>query len=318
MPYGEIFRGLLGLCAFIGIAWLFSEKRKDVSIKLILGGLFAQILIAIILTRIPAVISGLKVITHGVDGLQKSAEAGSVFVFGYLGGGPQPFAEGTLEGSTFIFAFQVLPAVLLVSALAAVLWHWGVLRWIVRGSAWLFGKAFGVSGPVGVSTSACIFLGMIEAPLLVRPLLPKLTRGEFFIIMVDGLSVIGGSTMILIGVMLAHRYSDMFTHLLSATLISTPMAITMARIIIPSRASATNKKVSLESEYKSTLDAMTQGTINAITIAAYVVGLLIVFVGTMSLIDMLLGLLPHQGDPLSLSRVFGYLLAPFLKFNKRV
>ena len=164
---------------------------------------------------------------------------------------------------------------------------------------------------MGVSTSACIFLGMIEAPLLVRPLLPKLSRGEFFIIMVDGLSVIGGSTMILIGVMLAHKYPDMFTHLLSATLISTPMAITMARIIIPTPATANSEKIPLESEYKSTLDAMTQGTINAITIAAYVVGLLIVFVGTMSLIDMLLGQLPHQGDPLSLSKIFGVLLAPF-------
>jgi CNT family concentrative nucleoside transporter len=260
---------------------------------------------------VPAVIAGLKGVTKAVDGLQKSAEAGAVFVFGYLGGGPQPFAEGTLEGSTFIFALQVLPAVLLVSALAAVLWHWGVLRWIVRGAAWLFGRAFGVSGPVGVSTSACIFLGMIEAPLLVRPMLPKLSRGEFFIIMVDGLSVIGGSTMILIGVMLAHKYPDLFSHLLSATLISTPMAITMARIMIPTPAVSSSEKISLESEYKSTLDAMTQGTINAITIAAYVVGLLIVFVGTMSLIDMLLGLLPHSGDPLSLSKIFGFILAPF-------
>ena len=310
MPIGELVRALLGIVVFIGLAWLISEKRNQVSIKQILGGLFAQVLIAILLTRVPAVVSGLGAIAHGVDSVQRSAEAGAMFVFGYLGGGPQPFEPVSHEASTFIFALQVVPAVFLVSALAALLWHWGVLRWIVRGAAWLFGRLFGVSGPVGVSTSACIFFGMIEAPLLVRPLLPKLSRGEFFIIMVDGLSVIAGSTMILLGVMLADRIPDAFTHLLTASLISTPMAITLARVIVPSPTVRGGEKIPLESKYKGSLDALTQGTINAVTIAAYVIGLLIVFVGLISLIDSILGLIPTSGDPISLSIIFGDLLSP--------
>ena len=266
---------------------------------------------AFILTRVPAIVSVLGSLAHGVDGLQKSAEAGAVFVFGYLGGGPQPYAQDFPEASTFIFALQVIPAVLLVSALAALLWHWGVLRWVVRGSAWLFGKLFGVSGPVGVSTSACIFLGMIEAPLLVRPLLPKLSRGEFFIIMVDGLSVIAGSTMILLGVMLHDRIPDAFTHLLTASLISTPMAITLARIIVPSPIMRGNEHIPLHSNYQSSLDAMTQGTLNAVKIAAYVVALLIVFVGTISVVNSLLALIPYQSEPVTLSTIFGAVFAPF-------
>lgn len=294
------------------MAWLISESRNQVSMRQVFGGLAAQILFAVVLTQVPAVVSGLGAIAHGVDALQSSAEDGARFVFGYLGGGPQPFEAATPAESTFIFALQVIPAVLLVSALAALLWHWGVLRWIVRGAAWLFGRLFGVSGPVGVSTSACIFLGMIEAPLLVRPMLPKLSRGEFFIIMVDGLSVIAGSTMILLGVMLADRFPDAFTHLLAASLISTPMAITMARIIIPSpsvRGEAS--KIPLDSEYQSSLDAITHGTITAVKIAAYVVALLIVFIGLISVVNSGLSLIPTDGEPLTLSVILGTLFSPF-------
>jgi CNT family concentrative nucleoside transporter len=310
MPYLDFLRGLLGLLVFLGIAWAISENRPAIHYRAIIGGLIAQMLIALLLTKVPAVVGALGGIAHGVDNLQRSAESGAMFVFGYLGGGSQPFIKANPQASTFIFALQVIPAVLLVSALAALLWHWGPLRWIVRGSAWVFGKLFGVSGPVGVSTSACIFLGMIESPLLVRPLLPRLSRGEFFIIMVDGLSVIAGSTMILLGGMLAGKIPGAFTHLLTASLISTPMAITMARIIIPSEIVRSSERIPLVSTYKSSLDAMTHGTINAVRIAAYVIALLIVFIGSISVVNSLLALLPHQGEPWTLTSIFGTLFSP--------
>lgn len=307
---GEIARGLLGIAAFLGVAWLISENRKAFSPRAVATGLLIQVTLAVVLTRLPIITTALGGLARGVDSLQSSAGAGAQFVFGYLGGGPQPFQAAVGNPSTFIFGLQVLPAVLLVSALAALLWHWGILRWIVRGAAWLFGKLFGVSGPVGVSTAACIFLGMVEAPLLVRPLIPKLSRGEIFIIMVDGLSVIAGSTMILLGTMLAPKVPDAFTHLLTASLISTPMAIVMARIIVPSDIVRDRAAVPLESNYRSSLDAMTHGTINAVKVAAYVVAMLIVFVGTIALIDKTLGLIPVQGAPITLSSIFGWLFAP--------
>lgn len=310
MPYGDMLRGAFGLFVFLGIAWALSENRRGVHYKAVAGGLAIQILLAVVLTRVPAVVEALGGIAVGVDNLQRSAESGAAFVFGYLGGGDQPFVKSNPEASTFIFALQVIPAVLLVSALAALLWHWGVLRWIVRGAAWVFGRAFGVSGPVGVSTSACIFFGMIEAPLLVRPMLPKLSRGEFFIIMVDGLSVIAGSTMILLGAMLEGKIPGAFTQLLTASLISTPMAITMARIMIPSEIVRDRTRIPLESPYKSSLDAMTHGTINAVKIAAYVIALLIVFVGTISLVNVILAQIPTAGEPITLTSIFGTILAP--------
>jgi CNT family concentrative nucleoside transporter len=217
--------------------------------------------------------------------------------------------------AAFIFAFQALPAILLVGALSALLWHWKVLIVIVRAAAWAFGKLFGVSGPVGVSTSACVFLGMVEAPLLVKPFLPRLTRAEIFIIMVDGLSVIGGSMMIVLGSLIAAKVPNAFSHLLIASLISTPMAIGMARLIIPgelspSKMGPAHEPIVLTSPYRSSLEALTFGTLDAVKMVLNIAGLLIVFVGLIALINMGLAAIPHNGAPLTLGGVFGRLLTP--------
>ena len=306
---GQGLRAGVGLIVFIALAWVLSEKRRAFPWRAVVIGLFSQIALAVILTRVPAITWVFGRIAHGVDAVQASATAGATFVFGYLGGGPSPFVHGPADASTFIFALQALPAVLLVSALSALLWHWGILRVIVRGAAWLFSRWLDVSGPVAVSTSACIFLGMVEAPLLVRPLLPKLSRGELFTIMVDGMSVIAGSMMILLGSLLNGRVPDAFTHLLSASMISTPMAITLSRVMIPAERSDTGP-LELTTPYRSALDAMTHGTLNGLRVAAYIAGLLIVFVGTISLINLMLAQLPHAGAPLSLGLILGWVLAP--------
>jgi concentrative nucleoside transporter, CNT family len=187
-----------------------------------------------------------------------------------------------------------------------------VLIVIVRAAAWAFGKLFGVSGPVGVSTSACVFLGMVEAPLLVKPFLPRLTRAELFIIMVDGLSVIGGSMMIVLGSLIAAKVPNAFSHLLIASLISTPMAIGMARLIIPGEASATSEPIVLTSPYRSSLEALTFGTLDAVKMVLNIAGLLIVFVGLIALINMGLAAFPHAGAPLTLGGILGWLLTPIV------
>ncbi len=310
----EIARALLGFLVFGGVAWLLSEQRRDFPVRPIAAGLFYQFLFAVLLTRIPAIVAMLGGIAYGVDAVQASASDGARFVFGYLGGGPEPYVRAAGPASTFIFAFQALPAILLVSALAALFWHWRILQFAVRGFAWLFGRLFGVSGPVGVSTSACIFLGMVEAPLLVRPLLSRLSRGELFIIMVDGMSVIAGSMMILLGSVLSPHIPNAFAHLLTASLISTPMAIGIARAIVPTvevgMDGGGGEKLQLTSPYRSSLDALSSGTINAIHMAANIVALLIVFVGTIALINRGLGLMAIGGQPLSLGLVFGWAFSP--------
>lgn len=306
----EIARGILGIAVFIGIAWLVSERRRGFPLKPILVGVLSQFVLALFLTRVPAVTAFFGLLARGVDRVQSASVAGAKFVFGYLSGGASPFVHAEPAVSSVVFAFQSLPAIVFVSALAALLWHWKVLRWFVRGAAWLFSRLFGVSGPVGVSTSACILLGMIEAPLLVRPIVPQLSRGELFIIMVDGMSVLAGSMMILLGALLEQRLPGAFSHLLTAALISTPMAIGLARAIVPTEDSAADRPFELQDPYRSSLDALSHGALVAVKMAANIVALLIVFVGLIALIDQLLALLPHSGPPLTLAMVLGHVLAP--------
>ncbi|UAL09321.1 NupC/NupG family nucleoside CNT transporter [Caulobacter segnis] len=312
MPDNETARALLGVVVFLGIGWLLSENRRALPRRPVLVGLACQVALALLLTQIPAVTAAFAAATHAVDALQAASRAGSSFMFGYLGGGRAPFSVED-PGAAFIFAFQALPAILLVGALSALLWHWKVLIWIVRAAAWAFGKLFGVSGPVGVSTSACVFLGMVEAPLLVKPFLPRLTRAEIFIIMVDGLSVIGGSMMIVLGSLISAKVPNAFSHLLIASLISTPMAIGMARLIIPGDASSTaHEPIVLASPYRSSLEALTFGTLDAVKMVLNIAGLLIVFVGLIALINMGLGAIPHAGAPLTLGAILGWLLTPIV------
>jgi CNT family concentrative nucleoside transporter len=308
---GEIVRGLIGIFAFIGLGWLLSENKRAFPVKPVLVGLACQIGLAILLTRVPAITAAFAAATHGMDAIQAASRSGSSFMFGYLGGGRAPFSVAD-PSAAFIFAFQALPAILLVGALSALLWHWKILIWIVRGAAWVFGKLFGVSGPVGVSTSACVFMGMVEAPLLIKPLLPRLSRGELFIIMVDGLSVIGGSMMIVLGALISAKMPNAFSHLLIASLISTPMAIGMARLIIPGDKLATHEPIVLASPYRSSLEALTFGTLDAVKMVLNIAGLLIVFVGLIALINMGLAVLPHTGAPITLGFLLGKLLTPIV------
>lgn len=311
MPDNETARALLGIVAFLGIGWLLSKNKRALPWRPVLIGLSCQVALALLLTKVPAITAGFAAATHAVDALQAASRAGSSFMFGYLGGGRAPFSIAD-PSAAFIFAFQALPAILLVGALSALLWHWKVLIVIVRAAAWAFGKLFGVSGPVGVSTSACVFLGMVEAPLLIKPFLPRLTRAEIFIIMVDGLSVIGGSMMIVLGSLIAAKVPNAFSHLLIASLISTPMAIGMARLIIPGEASEAHEPIVLTSPYRSSLEALTFGTLDAVKMVLNIAGLLIVFVGLIALINMGLAAFPHSGAPLTLGGILGWLLTPIV------
>lgn len=308
----EILRAGGGVALFLVAAWALAGFRRSFGWRLLGFGLLAQIVLAALLTRIPAVERGFRWLAGGVEALQIASATGAQFVFGYLAGSPSPYAVTNPAASTFVFGLQALPAILLVGALSALLWHWGPLRLLVRGSSWLFSRLFGVSGAVGVSTSACIFLGMIEAPLLIRPLLPRLSRGELFILMVDGLSVIGGSMMIVLGLLMERRLPGAFGHILAATLISTPMAIAMARAIVPPEPAGEGAEdvVALTSPYRSGLDAMVQGTLGAVKMAVNIAALLIAFIGTVALIDMILANLVVGGAPLASGRILGWIFTP--------
>src|SRR5665647_18276 len=190
---------------------------------------------------------------------QEATQAGTSFVFGFLGGGPLPFAETTLGGS-FSLAFQALPLVLVIGALTALLYYWRILPIVVQAFSWVLRKTMGIGGVLGVVASGCIFLGMIESPLLIRPYLNKMTRSELFAMMVTGLSCIAGTMLVLYATVLQGIIPDAFGHILTASIIHAPAALVLASIIVPETASPTFGDEISSSEASSSMDALAKGT----------------------------------------------------------
>src|ERR1700689_3644195 len=184
--------GLLGEGATLLFAWALSEDRFRVPVRVVVAGVLLQFALAILFLRFPPAARIFLLLNDGVGALQRATDAGTGFVFGYLGGGPLPFAE-TQPGAAFIFAFRALPLVLVISALATLLFYWGVLQRIVQIFAWVLRRSVWVGGPLGLGAVVHIFVGFIEAPLLIRPYLLRLERGEMFALMSTGMAGIAGS-----------------------------------------------------------------------------------------------------------------------------
>ena len=306
----SLLQSIIGISAFIGIAWLMSESRKCVSWRIIAVGLGIQFVFAVLLMNVPLIHYLLSLLAQGVGLIQDATLEGTKFVFGYIGGGELPYEE-TGPGSSFIFGLQSLPVVLMVGALSALLWHWRVLVIIVKGAAFFVKKTFNVSGAVGISAAANVFMGMVESPLLVKPYIPRLTRSELFVVMVGGLSTIAGSTMVLLGTILEPVIPGAFGHLLVGSVINAPGAIMIAKVMVPGEKSLDDTPVNMDSPYRSSLDALTRGTVDAVKLLLNVIGLLIVFVAVIALANSFIAFIPTGGEALTLQRILGWFMAPF-------
>ena len=159
---------VLGLAVLIGFAWLIGENRRAFPWRTAAAGLAAQLGLALLLLRLPAAQAFFAGLNDVVLALQAATEAGTTLVFGFLGGGPLPFQE-PYPGAAFVLAFRALPLVLLMSALSALLYHWRVLPWVVRGFAWALSRVLGIGGAASFATAGNVFVGSVEAPLLIRP-----------------------------------------------------------------------------------------------------------------------------------------------------
>ena len=233
-------------------------------------------------------------------------------MFGYLGGGLPPF-ETSGPGSTFVLAFRALPLILVVSALSALLFYWRVLPWLVRAMSLLLEKTLGVGGAVGLSTAANVFVGMVEAPLLVRPYLARLTRGELFIVMTCGMAGVAGTVMVLYASILTAIVPAAMGHILAASLISAPAAIVVAALMVPPSGAPTPATLAVESAAKSTMDAIVRGTAEGLSLLLSIMALLIVLVALVTLVNLVLGLLPPPGGaPVTLQRGLGLAMAPLV------
>ncbi|HVV64068.1 MAG TPA: nucleoside transporter C-terminal domain-containing protein [Rhizomicrobium sp.] len=298
-----------GICVIVGVAWLLSENRRAFPWTTVAAGLVLQAALALLLLKVPAARDALLGLNAAVDALTGATRAGTSFVFGVVGGGAPPFAVTNPAGMVS-FAFQILPLVLVISALSALLWHWRILQVVVNAMAWSLRKLMNIGGAAGLGSAATIFLGMVEAPLLIRPYLSKLSRGELFMLMTVGLASVAGTVFFLYAAILKNVVPGALGHILIASMMSLPAAILIARVMIPGEAGISGAGAS-DLKYRSSMDAIARGTEDGLRIYLQILAMLIVMVALIALADLVLKALPAvAGAPLTLERIFGWLFAP--------
>ncbi len=302
----------LGIVALLAFAWLISEHRRAVPWRRAGVGLAITFVLAVLFLKIPPVRAAFATVNDAVEAIAAATRAGTTFVFGYLGGGPLPF-ELKFPGAEFVLAFQALPIVLVVSVLTALLFYWGILQPIVRGFSWVLERTMGVGGAVGLSTAANIFVGMIEAPLFIRPYLVKLTRGELFIVMTGGMAGIAGTVLVLYAQFLSPVIPDAAGHFIIASVLGAPTAILFSQIMVPDthRAHTDGALEKISPVASSTMDAIVKGTTSGLELLLNIIAMLIVFIALVHLANAILALLPTvAGAPITLQRMLGFVMAP--------
>jgi CNT family concentrative nucleoside transporter len=305
-------QGLIGLLLIPLLAWSLSENRSlRPRWSWIAGALLLQVAIAIVVTRVPVIWTLMGYANEGVAAIERATLTGSSYMFGYTGGAPIPFVLKPGAQPPVIIAFQVLPLIIVFSALSALLWHWGVLRAIVRACSWALRRTLGVSGIVGLGGGATIFLGVVETPLVLRAWFERMSRSDLFAVMVLIMATISGAILILYAATLAKTVPNAVGHMIVASLISLPAALLVARLMVPGAASEDADDVVAELAYESSIDAIIQATLEGVQLVLAVIGVIIVAFALVSLVDQLLALLPTvDGAPLALRRIFGWLFSP--------
>jgi CNT family concentrative nucleoside transporter len=295
-------QALIGIGGLLLLAWLFSEQRRAVPWRAVAAGLALQLLLALLLLKLPGIQDAFLALNNVLNSLEKATQAGTALVFGYVGGGPAPF-EVTNQNANFVLAFRALPIVLVMSALSALLFHWGVLQWVVRAISWLLERTMRVGGVVGLSTAANVFVGMVEAPLFVRPYLARVSRGEMFAIMVGGMASIAGTVLFLYASILGKAIPNVVAHLLIASIVSAPAALVVSFLMVPPAGEATGGRLDLKSESTSSMDALTRGTLDGAQLLVNIVAMLVVFVALVTLANLMIA-------PYRLQELLGWALAP--------
>lgn len=305
-------RAFLGIAMIFGIAWGLSENRKAFPWKLVLGAIVIQFGFALVLFGIPIIREALFAANIVVDSLIDATAYGTAFVFGPVFGTQAGWEE--LSGQPGpIFAVHLLPLIIVVAALSAILWHWHVLRWVTKGFAFVFRKFMGLGGATSLAVSANVFMGMTEAPVLVKPYLKGMSRSEIFILMVAGFATVAGSVLVLYGVFLKDVLPNALGQLLAASLIAAPAAVALALVMVPESVDEKQRAHEPDFEYESTMDAFATGASDGLKILANIVTMLIAAFALLFLVNAGLGAFPDvYGAPLSIERVLGWVFAPIM------
>src|SRR5215475_12858852 len=289
----QTIQSIVGIFGLLAITFAISEDRRAVSFRQAAVGLGVTVVLAALFLKIPQIKIVFAAIGDAVNAIAAATQAGTSFVFGYLGGGPLPY-ELKVPGAEFVLAFQALPILLVMSALTTLLFYWRVLPPVVRAFAWLLQNTLGVGGAVGLATAANIFLGMVEAPLFIRPYLARLTRSELFIVMTGGMAGIAGTVLVIYAIILGPLIPDVAAHLLIASVLGAPAAILISLIMVPETQLQHTKGELIDPEpvATGTMDAVVKGTAAGLELLLNVCAMLIVLVALVHLANALLGLLP--------------------------
>jgi len=306
-------RGLFGIFVLLLIAWGLGERGhgndpRHIPWRTVGTGLVLQAVLALVLLRFPPASRALLLLNRAALALQQATDQGTAFVFGYLGGGALPFAE-TAPGASFILAFKVLPLVLVISALSALLYHWGVLQAVTRGFAWVLQRSMGISGALALGAAVHIYVGMIEAPLLIRPYLSRMQRGELFAVMSCGMAGVAGTVMVVYATFLAPVIPDALSNILIASVISTPAALAVAALMVPFGPGEDGAEISVRERPTGAFDALVRGTRDGIGPLVGIVTVLLVTVALVALVNMGLGQLPGS---VTLQGLFALLFRPVM------
>jgi len=307
-------QSLVGVALAIGLCWAISENRRRFPWKLALGAIVVQAILVVALFGLAPLRDALIGVGRAVDGLSASTQAGVAFVFGFLAGGPnQPYAL-TNPASMFVFAFRVLPVILVVCALAALLWHWRILKWITQGFGLIFEKTMGLRGPPALATAATVFMGQVEGPIFIRSYLPSLSRSELFMLIAVGMACVSGSTMVAYATILKDVLPNAAAHVLTASIISAPAGVLLARILVPRTPETEQSQQhdpAADKVYESSVDALIRGTSDGLSIVLNVAATLIVFVALVAMVNAILGAFGDvSGAPVSVERILGIIFAP--------
>ena len=316
MSITSLLQIIIGFVGLVCIAVPFSQNISSINYRHIFAAIILQIVLAFALLKIPFIVQIFAYLSEGVTALQAATQEGAEFVFGYLSNSSTSPFESSGTGNSMIFAFQILPLIIVISSLSALLWFWNILPLIIRAISKIFEKLFNIGGPIGLGATANIIMGQVEAPLLVRPYLSKMSEKELLILMTAGMSTVSGSIMIALVSMLAPQFPDinLIQHLVSASILSIPAAIMYANIMIPSSEVTNFDGNSVPKVYDSSMDAITRGTRDGLDICLNVGAILIAFIALVSLLNSLLDIFGGWVgiSDLSLQLILGYIFFPIV------
>ena len=311
----ERLQGLFGIALILGIAFLFSNNRRRINYRLVVTGIALQVVIALLIFHVQPVANFFKTLGHGMEKLEGFAKQGASFVYGGIIV-DQYGTQGNYASGGFVFAFNVTATIILVCALVAILYHFGIMQRIVAVIARAMNFVMRVSGAEALSNVASAFVGQVEAQVMIRPYLKGMTNSELLASMSGSLACIAGGILVVYASMGAAAGMDLTPKLLTASLMAAPGALVISKIVFPeTEQSQTMGKVTLEvkSEYSNVIDAISHGAADGFKIAMNVIAMIIGFIAVIACLDWILTGIGHLFNPnfdFTLNWIFGKLFYP--------